>query len=256
MYPLLLEWSGLTIYSYGAFAGLGVVVALFWGLKEARARGMEPWSAAEAALVGLLFGVLGARLLYILVELPHYLDYPSDVVYLWDGGLIWFGALGLGVPAAFRYANRFSDHKGWRLLDSFAPAMALGQALGRIGCFLAGCCFGKPCDLPWAVAFEDPLSLARPGFPLHPTQLYEALTLAALFVFLLCWSRRANRPEGETFSLYLILYSLSRLPLEHFRDDPRTSLGPINLNQLLGFAVAVSGVVIFRRIRKRHREVI
>jgi phosphatidylglycerol:prolipoprotein diacylglycerol transferase len=141
--------------------------------------------------------------------------------------------------------------------DIFAPSIAIGHAFGRIGCFLAGCCYGEPCTLPWAVTFTDSRTLAPPGVPLHPTQLYSAIGLLLLFAFLL-FLRKKKTFQGELFWTYLLCYSIGRFFLEFLRGDDRGSVlgGLLSTTQAISILLAGISVAMFLYLRgkgtKRH----
>jgi phosphatidylglycerol:prolipoprotein diacylglycerol transferase len=141
----------------------------------------------------------------------------------------------------------------WKTTDVFAPSLAVGQSLGRIGCFFAGCCYGKVCDLPWAITFTDPKSLAPTGTPLHPTQLYEALATFMIFLVLLQMGR-GKKFDGQVTWMYVLLYSISRIATEQFRGDPMIALpeGLLSVSQwiatiLIGLSV---GMLVYLGRRK------
>ena len=132
-----------------------------------------------------------------------------------------------------------------------APSIAIGHFFGRIGCFFAGCCYGKACDLPWAIVFKDPLSLAPIGFHLHPVQLYSSAANMAIFGFLWFYRTR-TRIQGQLFWIYILIYGIIRAVLEFFRGDPRGFLhdGP-SVSQAIGVVLACLATVMLIRLRKK-----
>lgn len=135
-----------------------------------------------------------------------------------------------------------------------APSLAIGHSIGRLGCFFAGCCYGKACDLPWAVTFTNPDSLAPIGVPLHPTQLYSALTNLFIFIFL-CFFRGRKKFDGQLFWIYVLLYGVARSILEIFRGDFRGEpvFGILSVSQTIGCIMAVFAVVMLIYLRGRAR---
>jgi phosphatidylglycerol:prolipoprotein diacylglycerol transferase len=136
----------------------------------------------------------------------------------------------------------------WTTCDVFAPGIALGHVIGRFGCFFAGCCFGKPTSLPWAITFTDPFAAANVGtplnVPLHPTQLYEAGAEFLILALLLSTERLGRRFAGRTFWLYMLLYAVSRFVIEFFRGDERGAVGVLSTSQFISVLLAPLAVVM------------
>lgn len=252
MHPILFELGPLTLYSYGAMLALGAGLGLIVLNKLAEANGLDSNRVSSLALWVLLTAIAGSRLVFVLLEPAAFIQSPWRVLYFWEGGLVFYGGVGAGVIIAVLLARRWSLPL-LPMIDCFGPALALGQAFGRIGCFLAGCCFG----LPWeggvcAVAFTDPHTLAPPGIELHPTQLYSSISLFVIFgISLLVWRKR--RFAGQVFFTYGLLHGLARLIIEQFRGDWRGEALVFSLTPTavfaLGFA-AFSAVMLIYLSRK------
>ena len=202
MFPVLLRFGSLGLRTFPLVLALAVLVGGKLTAAEFRRRGLEPALAHDALMPAALVGLLGARLLYVLLFDPVWqLSHPADLVNLWNGGLAFQGALLTGLATAL-WSSRRHRVPFWRVADSAAPGVALGQAIGALGSFLNGSSYGIPTDLPWAVVFTDPRGPAPLGIPLHPTQLYEAL--AGLLLFTALWAVRTRlRRDGSLFLLYL-----------------------------------------------------
>lgn len=252
MHPILFQLGPLTIHTYGALLALGAGLGIVLLVRLAGSAGLDQERVLALATWVLVMAVAGSRLFYVLIEPAQFLRRPWEVFYLWQGGLVFYGGLLGGLATAWWLARRW----GLRLLplmDSFAPALALGQAIGRLGCFSAGCCYGLPWPGGWAaVTFSDPLSLASPlGLELHPTQIYTAASLAAICGLLLWrWPRR--RFAGQVFCTYGLLHGLARVIIEQFRGDWRGEalLGFLTPTALaaLGLALASAlGLVLLRK---------
>ena len=258
MYPLLLEIGGFRLHSYGLAVAAAVLLALWLAGREARRKRFGPAVIEELALPVVLAGFLGARLGYVVGCEPELLwRDPLGIVAVWRGGLALHGGLVAGFGAAIWFCRR-RRLAAWRLADAAAPALALGQAVGRLGCFLSGDAYGTPADVPWAVTFTNPAALAPLGVPLHPVQLYEAgLDLVLLAV--LWGTRRHPAFEGRQFVLWAGGYALIRVVTETFRGD-RVELGlGLSLLQavslaVLWAAVAAGAVLSARRIITSNRE--
>jgi phosphatidylglycerol:prolipoprotein diacylglycerol transferase len=247
MYPILFQHGRITIYTYGLFVALGFLAALWLMGREARRRGLEPRHFQDLGFLVLIAALLGSRLFYVLVEWEYFVKHPWQVFEIWKGGLVFYGGF-VCAALVMVWHVRARGVPLWVAADVVAPALALGQALGRLGCFFAGCCYGVECELPWAVTFTDERGLAQLGTPLHPTQLYSMLTNAAIFGILYFVVRPRQRFEGQLFGWYLILYPAARFAIEWFRADPRGALGPLSTSQALGIPLLLSGLwVLFGR---------
>ena len=219
MHPILCQVGPLTIYTYGLFVALGLLVGLSLALKEANRKGFDPQAILDLVFYTVLAGIIGARIFYVAQNFSFYKENLLSIVKIWEGGLVFQGGLIFAIPIAWALVKK-KKLSFWQTFDVLAPYMALGQAFGRIGCFFAGCCYGKPTNLPWAVTFTDPKTLAFAGIPLHPTQLYSSLGLFLIFFILILW-RKHTKFFGQLACLYLILDSSFRFFVEFFRNDPR-----------------------------------
>lgn len=237
MKPILFSFGALHLYSYGLSIALGVLLSLFLMKRRALKEGvLKPEEVFDMAFGILVWGFLGARLFYVAQNLAYYAAEPLKIFAVWEGGLIFYGGaiaafLGLGLMA------RKKKWPFWKILDFVVPYGALTHAFGRIGCFLNGCCFGKACELPWAVRFPEL------PYAVHPTQLYEAFYDLVLFAFLIQRGKRV-RFEGEISLLYLLLYGMGRYAIEFLRepgDQCRSSRSgaflPADIQQLSPFRV-------------------
>ncbi|MBN1586290.1 MAG: prolipoprotein diacylglyceryl transferase [Candidatus Omnitrophica bacterium] len=250
MYPVLLQFGPFSLRTYGVLVSMALLLGYWIFLKETKRVGIDSEQASSALILWVLLGLLGARLYYMLaVDLLWVLRRPWDLPALWKGGLaIHGGVLGgiLGVLWTVRKTR--VPFATWA--DAAAPALALGQAVGRVGCFFAGCCYGKITHVPWAVVFTHPQSFAPPNLPLHPTQLYEALLDLGIFGVL--WGVRKRVRPGETFALYLILYGLVRLGVESLRWDRLTLGSRLSLAMIVSLSmVAAASVWLILTRRKK-----
>jgi phosphatidylglycerol:prolipoprotein diacylglycerol transferase len=224
MYPRLLTTQYFTLHTFGVFLAAAYLSALWWLLKGGRREGADPERIVALGLWCIVGAILGAKVLMILRSLPEYLSDPSELLSLstlqsagdFYGG--FFGALAAAAVFFFRH----KEMSFWKTSDLCAPAIALGQAIGRIGCFMAGDDYGKPASLPWAVTFRDPdaarIGGAPLGVPLHPVQIYESLACLLIFFLLIRWARK-KRFDGEIILVYTFLYALARFLLEYLRGD-------------------------------------
>lgn len=217
MIPTLFKIGPLEIHSYGLLLAVAFLTGMQVALTEARRRGLDEGRLSALCLWIMVFAIAGSRLLYVVTHLDAYGGRWGDVFKLWEGGLTMYGGFIAALLGSFFYLRRHRQPV-LTVCDAFSPAIALGSGITRLGCFLNGCCFGRPCHLPWAITFA-PDSFAGetyPGVPLHPTQLYLAFAGFANFALLWSLRRRLARP-GQLFFLFLLLESASRFVVDFFR---------------------------------------
>ncbi len=241
MHPILVKIGSLSVYSYGVFVAIGFLAAISVAAGEYGRRGFDRETFYDMAFWLVLSAIAGARLFHVLVYWSYYAANPLEIYRLWNGGLVFYG----GLLAALAACVVFLRRRGLAFppaADAAALGIPLGLAFGRIGCALAGCCYGKPTAVPWGIVFADPASLAPLHVPLHPTQLYESLAGFAIFGVLAATRDRFVTP-GVRFWTMLVLYGAARSFLEIFRDDPRGFLGPFSESQVVSAALVLYAVV-------------
>ncbi|HEX5473059.1 MAG TPA: prolipoprotein diacylglyceryl transferase [Vicinamibacterales bacterium] len=246
MVPVLFHLGSIDITSFGVMVALGALVGLWVFQRELR-RARLPDAAVDAAIVGLFGGLVGAKLLFVA---EHAAETPWLSLLLDRGGMSWFGGFAGGILAGLA----FIAVKGWPIVPVIAaatPALAIGQLLGRIGCFLVGDDYGRPTSLPWGVAF--PKGLPPTTQRVHPTQLYEAVFLGVLTWLLIRWRRR-GASDRMVLGAYFLLAGGFRFLLEFIRVNTRV-LGPFTVAQLCSAGVVVLGVVLLARPRRAHARV-
>ena len=250
MHPVLFHVGPFALHTYGVFVAMAFLAAMGLALREARKAGERTDKILDLCFYMLVAAIVGSRILYMVINWPTFQQDPMEILRIWHGGLVFYG----GFIAAFLTALWFIRREGlplWKTADIFAPPIALGQAIGRIGCFFAGCCYGRPCDLPWAVTFTNPESLAPKGMPIHPTQLYSVFNNLLIFLVLV-GLRHVKRFDGQIFWTYVLLYGVTRSILECFRGDDRGVVvgGMISISQLIGVvmaAIAIAMMIMRRR---------
>src|SRR5215510_13942275 len=200
--------------SYGLMMAVAFVVGTFLGLREARRLSLDEDKVVNVILVTLVASVLGARMLYVLEHLPEFRREWTSALALWQGGLTLYGGIAAGTFAGLVAARRF-QLPVWITADALTPAVALGTMFGRIGCFLNGCCYGRPTDLPWGVVFpHDSFAFLEFGDqPVHPSQLYNALAGLVLFLVFQLTRKRFKVP-GVMFWTFIVAFALIRIPLD------------------------------------------
>ncbi len=265
MYPVLFRLGSFEVSSFGVMVALGFLIGGYLMQAELDRRGHDPehaWSLITIAIVG---GLLGARLYYLL------LYWPATVANPWGaltarGGLVWYGGFLGALPGLIWYVRR-NELSAFLVADVAAPALALGYAVGRVGCFLVGDDYGRPTDQPWGVAFPRglPPSTADalrtrfaieipPGVPdltvlkVHPTQLYEVVFMVVVFAVLWRLRRRAW-PPGRLFSIYLALAGLERLVVEVFRAKDDRFFGDFTMAQVIGVSSIAIAIILSLLLR-------
>ncbi|NCC24604.1 MAG: prolipoprotein diacylglyceryl transferase [Deltaproteobacteria bacterium] len=243
MHPILVEIGPVTIYSYGFFIAMAFLAGMGWTMREARFRGMNPALVSDLGFYIILGAIIGSRLLYVLLNLSFFLSNPLETIKFWKGGLVFSGGFILAVVLGYLYLRRKQQSfRPW--LDACAPGLALGQAIGRLGCVSAGCCYGASCDLPWAVVFTDTNSLAPLFRPIHPTQIYHSLAGLTTFIILLL-AKKFLKGQGALMGLFLIQFAIFRFIIEFFRDDYRGHVGFLSVTQVLAICAFGLGLWLF-----------
>lgn len=179
---------------------------------------------------------------HVLFESPqNYFQDPKTIFYMWQGGFVFYGGLLAVLPSTYLFCKiKKQDFLSWA--DFFVPFISVGYIFGRLGCFLAGCCYGKSCDLPWAIN------------NLHPTQLYAVLAEALVFLLLLS-EKKMNRPKGVLFATWMIGHGIGRLFMEPFRDDFRgPEVSGLSISQILSLILVVTGVFIVTLLLQQKRS--
>ncbi|HUE24643.1 MAG TPA: prolipoprotein diacylglyceryl transferase [Bryobacteraceae bacterium] len=254
MFPRLFHIGSYSQATYGVLVALAFLVAISVIARLARRAGLNSDAVVNLGIVCGLSAIVGAKIMMFLVDIPYYVRNPREIFSMasLQAGGVFYGGLIAALIAGIVYMRRY-HLPTLPTADVFAPGIALGHSIGRLGCFAAGCCWGRPTGLPWGVTFTNPLAQQLVGVPLdvklHPTQLYES---AAEFVIfgILWWRIRRRHAPGAIISLYLILYSTVRFLVEFVRDhpgEPNPFGGPLNTSQWISLALAALGASYFLR---------
>jgi phosphatidylglycerol---prolipoprotein diacylglyceryl transferase len=241
VYPELLKLGPITLYTYGVLLAAAYLLGLKLAMTRAKSRGLDPNRALDLGIAIIVAALVGAKLLLVLVDFDKFRQNPGEIFSIVRAGGVFYGGLIAAVAVAFWYMWRHRMPL-WTTCDVFAPGIALGHAVGRLGCLMAGCCYGRETHVPWAITFTNPEAAANVGtplgVPLHPTQLYESAAEALILVLLL-WTEKKGRPfEGRTFWSYLVLYGISRFVIEFFRGDERGIVfGTISTSQFISLII-------------------
>ena len=267
MYPRLLELGPITVYTYGVLLAAAYLLGLQLARVRAQARGLDGNRVLDLGIYIIIAALVGAKLLLVITDFDQFKASPTDLLSIARSGGVFYGGLITAIAVAFWYIHRHGL-PFWTTCDAFAPAIALGHVTGRLGCFAAGCCYGKPTNVPWAVIFTNPAAAANVGtplgVPLHPTQLYESGAELLILIFLLATEKRGRRFPGRTFWLYMILYAASRYIIEFYRGDPRGVIFGISTSQFISLLLAPLAIAMLiylsrttpetpQRMRQRRR---
>lgn len=254
MHPILFHLGTLEVRSYGVMIVVGFVLAVWWAMRVAPRYGIDPEQILDFVLLTALGGIVGARLVYVALDWRDFLSQPVHILYFWEGGLSFHGAvIGGGLAVAF-----LAQRKGipfLRLADVLAPSVALAYAVGRIGCFLGGCCYGVPTDVPWACSFRDPFNPHIHTPPSHPTQIYASLSNLLIFA-LLARMQKPPHPTGKVFWAYLVLYGVYRFVVEFWRIGATSTVLALGLSdaQWVSIGMVLVGAVQWHRAVRLWRE--
>ena len=253
MYNDLLSIGPVTIRGYGLMIGLGIVAAILLGEYRAKKRGLNGEAIYGLTFFAVVTGFVAAKLLFILTQWENFLKNPK--AYLSFEGFVVFGGIIGAILSLYLYC-RVKKLDLLDYLDLMAPSVALAQAFGRVGCFLAGCCYGRETDSCIGVVFTHS-AYAPNGVKLLPTQLFMSAGDLLLMLILL-WYSSKKRMKGRTTMLYLILYSLGRFALEFLRNDNRGTVGILSTSQFIGILTAIAGAIgywiILPMLEKRNVE--
>lgn len=264
MIPVLIRIGPLSLHSYGLLMAIGMALGLWFMFIQAKKQGLDSVKLVDAAFYTILISLIGAKLILLLSNFSYYTRYPGELLSLARSGGVFQGGLAFGVVFALWYFRR-KRIPTWRAADIIGPALALGHGFGRIGCFTAGCCFGRECAVPWGVAFASEYAHNLTGIPLHtllhPVQLYEAalnfMNFLILFVVL-----RKKAFHGQVFALYIINYSIIRYFTEFFRGDHEEKVFLIHGSspylsfsypQLFCIFGIIAGVALYVILKKRQK---
>ena len=247
MYPRLFEIpeifgiGPLTIYTYGVMLAAAYLLGLQLAIVRARRAGLDSGRMLDLGVYIVIAALVGAKLLLLFVNFSYFRNNPDEILVLARSGGVFYGGLITATLVAFWYIRRH-NLPFWTTCDMFAPGIALGHVIGRVGCLMAGCCYGKPSSAPWAITFTDPFAAANVGtplnVPLHPTQLYEAGAELLILILLLVTERKGRPFPGRTFWGYMFLYAVSRFIIEFYRADERGLIMGLSTSQFISVVLA------------------
>jgi phosphatidylglycerol:prolipoprotein diacylglycerol transferase len=257
MHQILIDAGWFQIRSYGFMLAISFLAGIYLASRRARQKGIEPQTILDLSVMIIVAAVVGSRALYVVYHLEDYSN-PLQFFALWEGGATFYGGLILAVVVSYAFAYR-KKLVFLQVADIIAPSIALGMALTRIGCFLSGCCYGKPTGLPWGVDFPDAcpagesaaeaaLKLGVDTVLLHPTQMYSFLYGMVIFVVLLAAEKKI-RKTGALFGMLVLLAGVARFVVDFFRfyeENARTVLG-LSFSQVIAVGMVLLGLFLMNR---------
>lgn len=244
MYPIIFQFGPLKIYSYGVMLVIAFLVAANLVSSEAKRQTINSGIIYNFLFVVFICGILGARVFFVIENISYYYNNPLEIIMLQNGGLSWFGGFILGGTCGIIYLNK-NGQSIIKTLDLVMPYVALAQAIGRIGCLLNGCCYGKACSFSIYSSQQNEI--------LIPTQIYSSLLLVVIFIILRMLQTKKRLP-GEIFLMYLFLYSIKRFFIEFWRADNPVIFRGLTLFQILSIIMFVAVLFALAIIRLKAKK--
>ena len=256
MHPILFEIGRWPVYAYGVLLALAYLAGLQTAVVRARRVGLDGAKVMDLGIYLIIAALVGAKLMLIAVDFNYFRHQPRELLSLVRAGGVFYGGLIAAVLVGLWLVKRY-QLPPWTVGDLAAPGIAIGHIVGRLGCLMAGCCYGRPTDVPWAITFTNPVASLNVGtplqIPLHPTQLYDAGAEAVILAVLLLTERRGKPFSGRTFWWYMLMYAVSRFVIEFYRGDERGSMFGLSTSQIVAVGIVPVALVMLRRLRARAR---
>ena len=260
MHPILVHLGKLQIRSYGFMLALSFLLGIWLAGRRAKKAGVDPQKILDLSVIIIIAAVVGSRLLYVLFHIEQYSN-PLDMFALWEGGATFYGGFILAVLASYWWLQK-NSMSFLQVADIIAPSIALGLVFTRVGCFLSGCCYGKPTDASWGVVFPPSspagsaaLAMARERgvdhVALHPAQLYASFAGLVIFSVLMLFQPKLGK-RGATFGLLMILYGVGRFTIDFFRiyEANARVLAGLTFNQIISVGLVLLGLFLMMRKEK------
>ncbi len=250
MYPVLFKIGKFTILSYSFFIAIGLIWGILLARKEAKRAGEDPEKIMDLCFYLLIAAVVGSRVFYIAANPGIFFQDPWELIRIQNGGLVFYGGFIAALITGLIYMKS-TKMPLWKTADIIAPSIAMGQSMGMLGCFFAGCCYGRRSDFFWGVTFTNPDSLAPSGISLHPVQLYFSLNYLIIYGILLFF-RRHKKFDGQLFWVYVLLFGITFSIIETFRGDLESYsiLGALSVSQTISTGLAMIASVMIMLLRE------
>lgn len=250
MFPILFKIGPIPIHTYGFFIALGFLVCLWVARRLATKSGINPDVMMDLGFWVLISGLIGGRLLFVITRWDYFMHDPVAIFKVWEGGLVFFGGLALAIPVGIYYLRKRRIDV-WKSIDIGMPCVAIAHSFGRIGCLSAGCCYGKPTGTDFGIIlYSELVDPDYRGIRLHPTQIYESVSLMVLF-FGLLWVFKHKKFDGQVGLTYLMTYPIIRSIIEIYRGDLVRGFvieGVLSTSQFISilFFIAALAIYIYR----------
>lgn len=268
MHPVLFRLGRFELHAYGLMLALSFLIGIYFAMRRAEKKGVDRNAIMDLSLIVVICAIAGSRFLYVVTHLDEFRGNWLDIINPFQGsgvigiaGLSMLGGVIFSVAALFIFCH-VKKISILKIGDIMAPSFAIGIFLTRIGCFLSGCCFGKACNLPWALVFpsNSPAGHVNHGIAIHPTQIYSSLYGLAIFGLLL-YTERKRKFEGSVMSMFFILYGIARFLVDYVRyyedEVVYTIFGSLfTINQIVSFFMFLAGVIVYFLLGKRHSNAI
>jgi phosphatidylglycerol:prolipoprotein diacylglycerol transferase len=244
----------LTVYTYGVLLAAAYLLGLQLAIHRSKKAGLDTARVLDLGVYIVIAALVGAKVLLLAVNYSYFRSNPFEILVLARSGGVFYGGLIGATLVAFWYIRRHRLPL-WTTCDMFAPGVALGHVVGRLGCLMAGCCYGLPTTMPWGITFTDQFAQLNVGtplnIPLHPTELYEAGAELIILVLLLVTERKGKPFPGRTFWGYMLLYAISRFIIEFYRGDDRGIIMGFSTSQFISLILAPLAVVMLMVLGRR-----
>ena len=250
MFPVLLQTKYLTIHTWGLFVAISFIFGVLFVIHEAKKEGIPAQFILDLWFVVFVGAIVGAKVLFIFSDYETFLIRPIRILQIWKGGLVFYGGF-LGALIAGIWHTKRHKMSVFQVSDLCILVLPIGYAISRIGCFCAGCCYGKPTESSWGVVFNNPISFAPIGINIHPVQLYSAVINLCIF-FILLRIKEHKKFDGQVIATYLVLYAISRFIIEFFRGDKRGAILMFSTSQLISLILLPVGLFIWNKARDQQ----
>ncbi len=260
MFPKILDVGSITIHTYGLFLAAAFIAGIWVASRNARKQGIDPEFIWNMGLLVIFAALVGAKLLFLLSDFHYYSSNFREIFSLSTlrSGGVFYGGFLLALAAAAWYLVQ-KRLPAWKITDLAAPGIALGQAVGRLGCLSAGCCYGKPTGMPWGITFSSQYANENVGvplgMPLHPTQIYESVGTFLLFLYLM---RRLPKKHfaGQILLEYMLLYAILRFVIEFYRGDDRGFVlyGMLSTSQFIAALIFICSAAVYYYLLRRTKK--
>jgi len=254
MHPILFSVAGWPVYAYGVLLAAAYLAGLQLAVIRARRAGLDAARVMDLGIYLIIAALVGAKLMLIATDFRYFTSHPRELLSLVRAGGVFYGGLIGAFLVGLWLVGRYKLPV-WKSADMYAPGIALGHVVGRLGCLMAGCCYGTQTAAAWGITFTSQIAADNAGtplgVPLHPTQLYDAGAELLILVLLLVFERRGRPFPGRTFWLYILLYAISRFIVEIYRGDPRGTVWGLSTSQFVSVVTLPIALVMLARLRRR-----